>query len=412
MTHSIIFDRNLFGNKINDIYYDGKNVRQITNGEAIEPDLYLNEEEIKIINQLFCLERIGFPSNKWLNIYKTLNGKKNNATSTPWIYFLKREDFKNEVQSYIHRVSSEIDKIDQEYLNQFHSYDFLFKSLQPTAIDEEQQKKYCLGTEQTQKEILKSFSPNNGYSKKPIYGRINSTTGRLIIEEGPNILILKKEYRNIITSRFGSEGKIVYLDFSSLEPRVLLSITRDCQDNDLPQDIYQHFMSTYNLDISRKIVKIALLSQLYGANEETLHKQLLGHVKKPEELIAIIKDYFGIETLKQKLKEEFNTNNGKYIKNFYGRKISCEGAKPYVLLNYYIQSTAVDVAMQGFTNIVKKIHKANYQNHIIPLFILHDGLILDIHEDFFGAIDKLCSIGSSNIKSFEKINFFLKEDNF
>ena len=172
MPHTIIFDRNLFGNRINDVHYDGKNIRQISNDEVVNSDFYLNSEEIKIINQLFCLERIGFPSNKWLNIYKTLNGKKNNNSSIPWIHFLKREDFKNEVQSYIQKVYNEIDKIDQEYLNQFHSYDFLFNSLQPSMVDEIQQKNYYLGTEQTQKEILKSFSPNNGYSKKPIYGRI------------------------------------------------------------------------------------------------------------------------------------------------------------------------------------------------------------------------------------------------
>ena len=412
MTNSIIFDRNLFGNRINDVHYDGNVIRQITNDENINTDFYLNTEEIKIINQLFCLEKIGFPSNKWLNIYKTLNGKKHNNSSVPWFYFLKKEDFKNEVKEYITKVSHEIEKIDQEYLKQFHSYDFLFQSLQPTAINEVQQKIYYLGAEQAQKEILKSFSPNNGFAKKPTYGRINSTTGRLIIEEGANILTLKKEYRNIITSRFGSEGKILYLDFSSLEPRVLLSITNLAENEELPQDIYQHFMSAYDLDIPRKIIKTALLSQLYGAKEETLYKQLDGHVSKPKELIEIIKEYFGIETLKQKLREEFNANNGKYIKNYYGRRISCEDVKPYVLLNYYIQSTAVDVAMQGFTNIVRKIHKAKFQNHIIPLFILHDGLILDIHEDFFGAIDKLCKIGSSNIKGFENINFFLKEDNF
>ena len=115
MPHTIIFDRNLFGNRINDVHYDGKNIRQISNDEVVNSDFYLNSEEIKIINQLFCLERIGFPSNKWLNIYKTLNGKKNNNSSIPWIHFLKREDFKNEVQSYIQNVYNEIDKIDQEY---------------------------------------------------------------------------------------------------------------------------------------------------------------------------------------------------------------------------------------------------------------------------------------------------------
>ena len=46
MPHTIIFDRNLFGNRINDVHYDGKNIRQISNDEVVNSDFYLNSEEI------------------------------------------------------------------------------------------------------------------------------------------------------------------------------------------------------------------------------------------------------------------------------------------------------------------------------------------------------------------------------
>ena len=123
-----------------------------------------------------------------------------------------------------------------------------------------------------------------------------------------------------------------------------------------------------------------------------------------------VKDYFGIEELKLRLKEQFTHSGNRYIQNHYGRYIFCNDAKPYVLLNYFIQSTAVDVALQGFTKIVKKIYGAQLQDVIVPMFVLHDALILDVHEDAYDAIPKLCKLGSSKIKSFEDINFYLKEE--
>ena len=43
------------------------------------------------------------------------------------------------------------------------------------------------------------------------------------------------------------------------------------------------------------------------------------------------------------------------------------------LLNYFLQSSAVDVAMLGFAQIIEKIKVFN----VLPIFVIHDALLLD-----------------------------------
>lgn len=48
-----------------------------------------------------------------------------------------------------------------------------------------------------------------------------------------------------------------------------------------------------------------------------------------------------------------------------------------IFINYYAQSTGVDVALMGFNEIVNRLGP----DGIRPLFVLHDALILDVRED-------------------------------
>jgi hypothetical protein len=125
----------------------------------------------------------------------------------------------------------------------------------------------------------------------------------------------------------------------------------------------------------------------------------------------LFKKLQNFENLKNNNTKEYYKNNGKLIYNHYGRPIHCPETPSYKLLNYYIQSTAVDVALLGFSNIVNRIYKASLQEKIVPIFILHDALFVDIHEDYYYLVDKLCKAGSINIDKFEDTNFYLKVDN-
>lgn len=411
MQYSYLFDKNIFGTKSSNVFVNNKNVIFDYHLNDFKNSNYIDNEQLILLNKLFGIENILFPKEKWINVYKTLIGENLKSNSIPWKTIIPKEEFLSNVEEFVLNIVEQIEQKNLSYLQIYQQYEFLFKKLKPAKINVKNCFKYLEIASPGQKEIIKSFLPNEGYSKTIQYSNLETITGRLSVLSGPNILLLKKDYRDIIDSRFGKEGKIVYLDFSSLEPRVLMAITKPDRAKLLPQDIYTEFKQEINLDeLDRNTVKIALISQLYGANEETLYKQLQKKISDPEEVISSIKDFFGIDDLRSSLKERFLHSNNRYIQNYYDRYIMCNNAKPYVLLNYFIQSTAVDVALQGFTKIIKKIYGAQLQDVIVPLFVLHDALILDVHEDAYDAIPKLCKLGSNKIRNFEEINFYLKEE--
>ena len=68
---------------------------------------------------------------------------------------------------------------------------------------------------------LRTFLPDDtGQAKKVRYDQIGTTTGRLTVKSGPAILTLPQKYRDVISSRY-DQGKVIQIDFVSVEPRVL-----------------------------------------------------------------------------------------------------------------------------------------------------------------------------------------------
>ena len=84
--------------------------------------------------------------------------------------------------------------------------------------------------------------------------------------------------------------------------------------------------------------------------------------------------------------------------------------EPHKLLNYFIQSTAVDVALFGFGDIIRRLQVSGLIDRICPLFVLHDALILDVPHDLDFVIPKLLKAGSRNIPRFENTEFFMTQE--
>lgn len=196
-------------------------------------------------------------------------------------------------------------------------------------------------------------------------------TGRLSIESGPNILHLKREHRDIFVSRFGEDGAILQVDFKSLEPRILALLQKD----DVPNDIYTDIVKFIGKDIDRDLVKKATLATIYGMSRYNLATML--KVDNTKEIIEKINEYFGISLFQKSLSIDLAEN--KKIQNFYGRNIFVEQGNEHLLVNYFTQSTGVDVSLMGFNQIIDNIKKEEL--NIDPVFILHDALILDVHKD-------------------------------
>jgi hypothetical protein len=64
------------------------------------------------------------------------------------------------------------------------------------------------------------------------------------------------------------------------------------------------------------------------------------------------------------------------IKNHFGRCTYPEDAAGHKLYNLLIQSSSLDAYMIGFSKIVKSL-----DSRIIPLFLIHDNIVLDFPPD-------------------------------
>lgn len=325
-----------------------------------------------------------------------------------WHLSLPLEVYKHEVVNYINYFIEAFNEVDLSYYNNvFLKTEPLFNNFHRAKINNKIFSYLSDLSDNQDKSHLKTFLPYNGFAERVNYTRLQTVTGRLKHISGPRALNLQKKYRDIVESKHGDDGSIWYLDYSSLEPRVLLSLQGK---KEIPKDIYSLVADELNLEIPRAAIKTAILSRLYGAGEDSIINSIKNLVDYPETVIEIVDDYFQINTIKLKLQEQFEQNSCKKILNYYDRPIFCADVDPYKLLNYYIQSTAVDVANLGFSNIVNRINMAELSEMISPIFIIHDAIVLDVHNDFEYLIPKICTAGSTNIYKFCGINFFLSAE--
>ena len=66
--------------------------------------------------------------------------------------------------------------------------------------------------------------------------------------------------------------------------------------------------------------------------------------------------------------------------------------------------------MLGFKNILEYIDDLDKFEDIVPLFILHDALILDVNENCFSLINGLCKLGGTDIKDLQSTVFYMSID--
>lgn len=337
-------------------------------------------------------------------------------SSVPWHNILPEHSFVQAKDNYEHKVQKIIDEIgpDIKYYEEIYTKtSSVFKYLKPAKVDAVKLKLYSLNEEN--KVHLSQWRPDKyGFLPVPEYSLCESVTGRMKIKSGPNILLLPKKLRDIVTSRFGKNGNIWYLDYVSLEPRVALAIKQILMASEktpLPMDIYALALKTLKLsnEISRETIKQIVLSQLYGQSKSTIIETLEKYnVRDPDEVVEMVNDFFGIDTLRQFILQGYQKTSGTFLRTFYGRHLTPEDGKPHALLNYYVQSTAVDIALLGFAKILEKLSETKKAfDIIVPIFILHDALILDVHKDVEHLIPKLCILNSVGVKEIQEQTFWM-----
>ena len=213
-----------------------------------------------------------------------------------------------------------------------------------------------------------------------MYNQTSTITGRLTDHSGcPKILTLPARCRKIFESRWQRDGDLLYIDFKNLEPRVI----RKINGKDAGDDIYTEISSSLDFEVDRIIIKRGIISTLYGSAS-----QIKGLSKDRSDAVLIAtKKYFNLRNI---LEKAAIVNNIGCRNNYFGRPIwNIEETKDNKLINNYIQSTAVDIALSYFSEICTKINFELCK----PIFIIHDALILDVHNDYKSDIINILSKG-------------------
>lgn len=298
-----------------------------------------------------------------------------------WSAALPPDEYRTFVKNLIKGVLGNLRQLPKEYCETtWTSCGELLSSLKPAKVDGPLFRELSSGNPS-----METFRPGGGGFASPVvYDRFGTRTGRLTVASGPNILTLKKEHRRVLRS-FYPDGKICYLDFSSLEARIILYEAGVVPRGD---DVYTQISEDlFGGRMSRDTVKVAVLSELYGSSKAALGNRLSIGGKQLDDFVASIRSYFRTPELKARLKEEY-TNGGK-IHNKYGRPLFIDDpSADHLLVNTYTQSTGVDVSLLGFKSIVDSLGT----DGIRPLFVLHDALILDVRGDRLADVEAIESI--------------------
>lgn len=228
--------------------------------------------------------------------------------------------------------------------------------------------------------ILDSFEPGpDSMCSPPIYSHATAT-GRLTVREGPRILTLHKDHRRILSSRFDG-GRVMQVDFVSLEPRVL----RLLADGSAPKDIYSDVAERIGGGATRRHVKLATLKMLYGSSRAGIAEEI-GQISSKS--VRQIEEYFGLPGLRAKLNSEL-ARSGE-IRSYWGRPLR-EANEGHLLVSHYTQSTAVDVALCGFGDLMERFVAEDLD--VVPCYVLHDALLLDVHPNMNERLEEIVNEG-------------------
>lgn len=288
-----------------------------------------------------------------------------------------RHTLLNEIEKIKEKIesikSSEKDRKYFEISLKIHKF---LETLQPASVDirllEEQIEKH----EVLSRSGFESFRPGKrGLARRVIYDTTGTVTGRLTVKSGPRILTTHKDVRKCIKSSFQG-GKILEIDFRSIEPRIALIFS----GANPPEDVYEDFLKKFP-GITREIAKISTLTALYGGQINRI-SELMGNPVDSKRVLSFVKTYFGLDSLERKLLDQ--TKIG-VIRNYLGRPLREATKNSRLAVNHFLQSSAAEISILLFDEICSKMGE-----NVKPLFVIHDALILDVHPDQYENVRKIC----------------------
>ena len=321
--------------------------------------------------EIFCV--------KYKKAYLSLGEDK-----PPWNMCMPTEEFRRSIKNVLEYTQRGLETFEKTGYKQTHiKTQKVLQRLSRSLVHTNKIEKYVCEEENTSvRNCLKTFRPADDKFTLPVfYTRQNTVTGRLTVKKGPSVLTLAARHRDILASRY-SGGKILQLDFKSLEPRVCRLVSGMDSAEDIYEDINKSVLGN---KFSRKVVKLAVICSLYGASRSML-ENVVGNKRSASVVLEKVREYFKADALVSNIKKDFSRN--KFVQNYYGRILATESFDSHVLLSHYIQSTAVDVALLGFLNVLESV-----SDDVKPIFIVHDAIILDCPKEQIVKIEEMSKSG-------------------
>jgi hypothetical protein len=321
-----------------------------------------DHRSVEPLFKLFNIEISPLAPEKYLKAMKACG-----VDIAPWNMVIPKKHFKQLFQRFVQDLQQGMSALDNlSYTEVYTESNKLFSRLAHSRVDLDMCKSILAKDEN---HILKSIlgMSSSGYAPIPMYDRVSTKTGRLTIKAGPQVLTLKKEYRSVFIP--SSPNTALYeIDFSSLEPRVASNLA----SRDVVQDVYTSFIKQAGLDVCRDVAKLAVLCSLYGASKYSLEKQLKNQKSNVTalQLMKSVKEYFCVDGLTGILRSQSRDKG--VISNYFDRPIVVDDARDSILINNFLQSTAVDISLLGFEEFTRIFH-----NEVTPLFVIHDALIFE-----------------------------------
>jgi len=234
------------------------------------------------------------------------------------------------------------------------------------------------------------ISFNNKINCNIKYSLTSTISGRLIVSQGPNILTLPNRCRKIFNSKWSNNGKLLSVDFKNLEPRIVKKILGD----NVAYDIYSEILDQleFKSEIDRSLIKKAVISVMYGKTSPIEGIS----IERSSIILEKTKNYFNLESILEKAK---NISNDEYRLNYFGRPIHNKNEESdHKIINNFIQSSAVDVALKYFYEITNSLKHLKVR----PLFLIHDAIVFDVCNDDFKEFENFVKKGYND----ESLGYF------
>ena len=218
-------------------------------------------------------------------------------------------------------------------------------------------------------EKTKKFLETDEFSRiKTIdYNISSSITGRMSVKkELPNVLTISNNIKGGYLP-YSDEYDLYEADITSSEPQIaLITIGKE-----LPDDIYLDISKSVGNKLSRQQSKLLTLQLLYG-------KRCFEEINLPKieikNFLYKVKDYFEYDKLLNIIKS--NINSG-VMRNYFGRPIYLTNEfHDSLLINYYLQSSSVDFAVEIFSKFCE-----DNKEEVFPHFLKHDAITFSIKKD-------------------------------